>query len=186
LSSRSRKRSRGIASSSGPINPGALELTVTEFYFSETKVVYEANDVTVTSFPVIHALNGAVGHRFDFAGLAFVHSGDTRAGWPLVRAWTADVTVAGKNVTLEVARALLGDPDQVAVQAAAGREYTEENAAGGGRRGAGVGPVPVRVGGQGAPSWLWPLIGSGVAVGFALAAFALLKARHSGRATGSR
>jgi ribonuclease Z len=74
------------ASSSGPINPDALELTVSEFDFSKTQVVYEANGVTVTSFPVIHALSGAVGYRFDFAGLTFVHSGDTRAGWPLVRA----------------------------------------------------------------------------------------------------
>jgi ribonuclease Z len=73
-------------SSRGPINPDSLELTVTEFDFGETQLVYEANGVTVTSFPVIHALSGAVGYRFDFAGLTFVHSGDTRAGWPLVRA----------------------------------------------------------------------------------------------------
>jgi ribonuclease Z len=73
-------------SSRGPINPDSLEMTVTEFEFSETQVVYEANGVTVTSFPVVHALSGAVGYRFDFAGLTFVHSGDTRAGWPLVRA----------------------------------------------------------------------------------------------------
>jgi len=72
--------------SRGPINPDALELTVTEFDFSQTGVVYEANGVTVTSFPVIHAASGAVGYRFDFAGLTFVHSGDTCAGWPLVRA----------------------------------------------------------------------------------------------------
>jgi ribonuclease Z len=72
--------------SRGPINPDSLAMTVTEFEFSETQVVYEANGVTVTSFPVVHALSGAVGYRFDFAGLTFVHSGDTRAGWPLVRA----------------------------------------------------------------------------------------------------
>jgi ribonuclease Z len=72
--------------SRGPINPDALELTVTEFDFMQTQVVYEAKGVTVTSFPVIHAASGAVGYRFDFAGLTFVHSGDTRAGWPLVRA----------------------------------------------------------------------------------------------------
>jgi ribonuclease Z len=74
------------AGSRGPINPDSLELTVTEFDFSQTKVVYEANGVTVTSFPVIHALSGAVGYRFDFADLTFVHSGDTCPGWPLVRA----------------------------------------------------------------------------------------------------
>jgi ribonuclease Z len=72
--------------SRGPINPDSLEMTVTEFDFRQTQVVYEANGVTLTSFPVIHALSGAVGYRFDFAGLTFVHSGDTRAGWPLVRA----------------------------------------------------------------------------------------------------
>jgi ribonuclease Z len=73
-------------SSRGPINPDSLEMTVTEFDFSQTQVVYETNGVTVTSFPVVHALSGAVGYRVDFAGLRFVHSGDTRAGWPLVRA----------------------------------------------------------------------------------------------------
>jgi ribonuclease Z len=74
------------AGSAGPINPDSLEMTVTEFDFTQTQVVYEANGVTVTSFPVIHALSGAVGYRFDFAGLTFVHSGDTCPGWPLVRA----------------------------------------------------------------------------------------------------
>ena len=72
--------------SRGPINPDSLEMTVTEFDFHQTQVVYESNGVTVTSFPVIHALSGAVGYRFDFAGVTFVHSGDTRAGWPLVNA----------------------------------------------------------------------------------------------------
>ncbi|MCU0308177.1 MAG: MBL fold metallo-hydrolase [Thermoleophilia bacterium] len=74
------------AGSSGPINPDSLEMSVTEFEFSRTGVVYEANGVTVTSFPVIHALSGAVGYRIDFAGLTVVHSGDTCPGWPLVRA----------------------------------------------------------------------------------------------------
>jgi ribonuclease Z len=68
----------------------SFELVVTEFDFAETQVVYKANGVTITSFPVIHALSGAVGYRFDFAGLTFVHSGDTRPGWPLVRACKDD------------------------------------------------------------------------------------------------
>lgn len=69
----------------------SFELLATEFAFSETQVVYQANGVTITSFPVIHALSGAVGYRFDFAGLTFVHSGDTRPGWPLVRACEGSV-----------------------------------------------------------------------------------------------
>jgi ribonuclease Z len=64
----------------------SLELLVHEFDYSETQVVYEANGVTITSFPVIHALSGAVGYRIEFAGLTVVHSGDTRPGWPLVHA----------------------------------------------------------------------------------------------------
>lgn len=66
--------------------PESFELSVTEFDFSTTQVVYEAGGVTITAFPVIHAISGAVGYRVDYKGLTFVHSGDTRPGWPLVRA----------------------------------------------------------------------------------------------------
>ncbi|MBI5105672.1 MAG: MBL fold metallo-hydrolase [Solirubrobacterales bacterium] len=64
----------------------SFELVAEEFDFSRTQAVYDANGVTVTAFPVIHALSGAVGYRIDFDGLTVVHSGDTRPGWPLVRA----------------------------------------------------------------------------------------------------
>ena len=74
------------AAGAGAINPDSMKIGVTEFDFMQTQVVYEENGVKITSFPVIHALSGAVGYRIDFAGLTFVHSGDTRAGWPLVRA----------------------------------------------------------------------------------------------------
>ena len=79
------------AAGRGPINPASMHILVNEFDFSQTHVVYEANGVKITSFPVIHALSGAVGYRIDFAGLTFVHSGDTRAGWPLVRACAGGV-----------------------------------------------------------------------------------------------
>jgi ribonuclease Z len=74
------------AAGNGAINPESMKITVTEFDFSQTQVVYDENGVKVTSFPVVHALSGAVGYRLDFAGLAFGFSGDTRACWPLVRA----------------------------------------------------------------------------------------------------
>jgi len=74
------------AAGHGAINPESTKIVVSEFDFSKTQVIYEENDVRVTSFPVVHALNGAVGYRIDFAGLSFVFSGDTRACWPLVRA----------------------------------------------------------------------------------------------------
>jgi ribonuclease Z len=74
------------AAGSGHINPDSMRIDVTEFDFAQTAVVYERNGVTVTSFPVVHALSGSVGYRLDFAGLSFVYSGDTCAAWPLVRA----------------------------------------------------------------------------------------------------
>jgi ribonuclease Z len=44
----------------GPINPDSMKIVVSEFDFSQTQVVYEENGVKVTSFPVVHALSGAV------------------------------------------------------------------------------------------------------------------------------
>ncbi len=64
----------------------AAEMRGTEFDASVTSVVYKANGVTITAFPVIHGLHGAVGYRVDFAGLSMVFSGDTHPCWPLVRA----------------------------------------------------------------------------------------------------
>jgi ribonuclease Z len=74
------------AAGRGAINPDSMRIDVTEFDFRQTGVVYERNGVTVTSFPVVHALSGSVGYRLDFAGLSFVYSGDTCAAWPLVHA----------------------------------------------------------------------------------------------------
>jgi len=70
----------------GPINPKSMKIVASEFEWRKTQVVYEKNGVKVTSFPVIHCINGAVGYRLDFAGLSFVFSGDTRPALPLVRA----------------------------------------------------------------------------------------------------
>ena len=70
----------------GHINPESAKIVGTEFDCMKTQVVYDKNGVKVTSFPVIHCISGAVGYLLDFAGLSFAFSGDTRAGWPLVRA----------------------------------------------------------------------------------------------------
>jgi ribonuclease Z len=99
----------------------SFELSVSEFDYAETQVVYEAGGVTITAFPVVHALSGAVGYRIDFAGLTFVHSGDTRPGWPLVRACEggsvdllihecfppAEVIAAGMGMPIERASMIL-------------------------------------------------------------------------------
>jgi ribonuclease Z len=68
-----------------PGQSGAHAIT-SEVPFDRTAVVYERNGVTISSFPVIHILNGAVGYRLDYAGRSFVFSGDTRPCHPLVEA----------------------------------------------------------------------------------------------------
>jgi ribonuclease Z len=69
------------AADKGAINPDSMQLVVSEFDFNKTQIVYEANGVKVTSFPVVHCISGAVGYRIDFAGLSFGFSGDTRPSW---------------------------------------------------------------------------------------------------------
>ncbi|HOZ58258.1 MAG TPA: guanitoxin biosynthesis MBL fold metallo-hydrolase GntH [Nakamurella multipartita] len=68
-----------------PGQSGAMTVT-TEVPFDRTAVVYERNGVRITSFPVIHILNGAVGYRLDYAGRSVVFSGDTRPCRTLVEA----------------------------------------------------------------------------------------------------
>jgi ribonuclease Z len=58
----------------------------TEVPHDTTATVYERNGVTITSFPVIHIQDGAVGYRLDYAGRSVVFSGDTRPCRTLVDA----------------------------------------------------------------------------------------------------
>jgi ribonuclease Z len=59
---------------------------VTEVPYDTTSAVYERNGVSISSFPVIHILNGSVGYRLDYNGLSVVFSGDTRPSHTLVDA----------------------------------------------------------------------------------------------------
>jgi len=74
------------AAGNGAINPDSMRIVASETDFNKTQVVYEANGVKVTSFPVVHCISGAVGYRLDFAGVSIGFSGDTRPCWPLVNA----------------------------------------------------------------------------------------------------
>lgn len=97
----------------------SFEMPVTEFDFHQQQVVYEEHGVTITAFPVIHAIDGAVGYRVDFAGVSFAHSGDTRPCKTLVRACEGvdllvhecfpppQVIAAAMNVSVERATLIL-------------------------------------------------------------------------------
>lgn len=55
-----------------------MEAIAHELPYDRPDTVYERNGVKISSFPVIHALNGAVGYKIEYAGLSVVFSGDTR------------------------------------------------------------------------------------------------------------
>jgi ribonuclease Z len=68
-----------------PGQSGAHTIT-TEVPYDTTAAVYDRNGVTISSFPVIHMMNGAVGYRLDYGGRSVVFSGDTRPCHTLVDA----------------------------------------------------------------------------------------------------
>jgi ribonuclease Z len=67
-------------------HPGqsGARIIATEVPYDRTATVYERNGVRISSFPVIHILDGAVGYRLDYAGRSVVFSGDTRPCHPVV------------------------------------------------------------------------------------------------------
>ncbi len=89
----------------------SAELQGTEFDASVTSVVYDEGGVTITAFPVIHNLHGAVGYRVDFAGVSMVFSGDTHPCWPLVHAaQDTDLLLHECFPSASVLAAVTGDP----------------------------------------------------------------------------
>jgi len=54
-----------------------MAINTHEFDWDKTQVIYEENDVTITSFPAIHILDGAVSFRLDWNGLSMTFSSDT-------------------------------------------------------------------------------------------------------------
>jgi ribonuclease Z len=75
-----------LESMRGSVATSGAPATAYEVPYDRTEVVYDRNGVTITSFPVIHILNGAVGYRVDYAGQSVVFSGDTRPTMTLVEA----------------------------------------------------------------------------------------------------
>ena len=75
-----------LESLKGGTSTTGAHATSYEVPYDRTEVSYERDGVTITSFPVIHILNGAVGYRIDYAGQSVVFSGDTRPTMTLVEA----------------------------------------------------------------------------------------------------
>jgi len=97
-----------------PGQSGAMTVT-TEVPFDRTAVVYDRNGVTISSFPVIHILNGAVGYRLDYAGRSVVFSGDTRPCRTVIEASDgADLLIHETFPTAPVLAKKAGMPLQLA------------------------------------------------------------------------
>lgn len=80
-----------------------------ELPYDRPDVVYERNGVTVSSFPVIHALNGAVGYKIEYAGRTVVFSGDTRpCRYVVEAAQGADLLIHECFQSPSVAAAVMG------------------------------------------------------------------------------
>lgn len=60
----------------GNLDPRGFEITPHRFAADRVQMVYEANGVTITSFPVPHGIFGAVGYRLDYQGMSVVYAGD--------------------------------------------------------------------------------------------------------------
>jgi len=73
-------------SMSGHPGQSGSRLTATEVPYDKPATVYERNGVKVSSFPVIHIMNGAVGYRLDYKGNSVVFTGDTRPSKTTVEA----------------------------------------------------------------------------------------------------
>jgi ribonuclease Z len=75
-----------FASMCGHPGQSGARVVATEVPYDRPATVYARNGVTISSFPVIHMQNGAVGYRLDYAGRSVVFSGDTRPCHPLLHA----------------------------------------------------------------------------------------------------
>ena len=101
-----------------------------EVPYDSSEVVYERNGVTITSFPVIHVLNGAVGYRVDYAGQSVVFSGDTLPSMTLVEAsQDCDLLIHETFLPAEIFAELMSFPIEQA-RMVVNEGHTPANAAG--------------------------------------------------------
>lgn len=84
-----------VTSRRGEIPAGGGELQVNEFdYRGENHIVFQENDVTIRSWPAVHAIDGSVSYSLEWNGLKFVYAGDTYPNkWYVKYAEGADLAI---------------------------------------------------------------------------------------------
>jgi ribonuclease Z len=63
-------------SKKGQVDVRGFDMRAHQFAFEQKQIVYDENGARVTSFPVPHGIDGAVGYRLDWNGLSMVFAGD--------------------------------------------------------------------------------------------------------------
>jgi ribonuclease Z len=102
---------RGVRPTTG------CEAIAHEIPYDRPELVYEANGVSISSFPAIHTLNGAVGYALTYAGRKVVFSGDTRPCRHVVEAADgADLLIHECFQSPKVFAAATGLPLETALQ----------------------------------------------------------------------
>ena|GEM_PF-282220 len=93
-----------------------MSINVHEFDWDKTQVIYEENDVTVTSFPAIHILDGAVSFRLDWNGLSMTFSSDTEPNKFLVEnSQNVDVLIHEGFIPAQTMSDITGMPIEMAI-----------------------------------------------------------------------
>ncbi len=93
-----------------------MAINTHEFPWDKTQVIYEENDVTITSFPAIHILDGAVSFRLDWNDLSFVFSSDTEPNKFLVEnSQNVDVLIHEGFIPAQTMSDITGMPLEMAI-----------------------------------------------------------------------
>jgi len=93
-----------------------MAINTHEFPWDQTQVIYEENDVTITSFPAIHILDGAVSFRLDWNDLSFVFSSDTEPNKFLVEnSQNVDVLIHEGFIPAQTLSDITGMPIEMAI-----------------------------------------------------------------------
>ena len=93
-----------------------MAINTHEFEFSKTQVIYEENGVTITSFPAIHSIDGAVSFRLDWNDLTMVFSSDTKPNTFLVEnSQNVDVLIHEAFIPAQAMVKIQGMPLEAAI-----------------------------------------------------------------------
>jgi len=93
-----------------------MAINTHEFDWDKTQVIYEENDVTITSFPAIHILDGAVSFRLDWNELSMVFSSDTEPNKFLVEnSQNVDVLIHEGFIPAQTMTDITGMPIEMAI-----------------------------------------------------------------------